>query len=282
MIDLDIKGFFDNLDHSIMLGIVEQYATEKWVRLYIERWLKVPGEESDGLIVERSKGTPQGGVISPLLANLYLDEAFDRWMAEQFPALAFERYADVSSCTATQRNRPSMRCNAYGAGLRNTGWSYILRRRESSTARISTGQTNMNHTSFTFLGYEYRPRLSRGKKGNVFVGFTPAVSPKVKKSMSQTIRQWRLASLTPLTLAEIAERINPAVRGWMNYFGAYRRTGLWPILRQVELALARWAGRKYKKLHRRLTAGTHLLRALRRREPTLFAHWSWSLQKAGQ
>jgi RNA-directed DNA polymerase len=130
--------------------------------------------------------------------------------------------------------------------------------------------------SFTFLGYEYRPRQCSNGSGQLFVGFTPAVSPKARKSMSQAIRQWRLTSLTTLSLEEVAQRINPVVRGWMNYYGAYNRSALVVILRQVELALAHWLMRKFKKLHCRWMAALRWLTAVRRRDPRLFAHWAWS------
>jgi group II intron reverse transcriptase/maturase len=272
VIDLDIKGFFDNIDHSIMMRIVEKSDPEKWVRIYTERWLKVPGQESDGRIVERSKGTPQGGVISPLLANMFLDEAFDQWMLERFPELAFERYADdvIVHCYTKKQAEYALKC------IRSRLAQYRLELHPEKTKIVYCKDVRRkddhDHTLFTFLGYEFRPRLCRvGATGNMFVGFTPAVSSKAKKSMSQAIREWRLTSHTPLTLAEIAERINPVVRGWMNYFGAYCRSGLGPILRRVELALARWVKRKYKKLYRRRSQHTLAIPNTAQRAETLCA-----------
>lgn len=282
VIDVDIKGFFDNIDHELMLQCVRKYTTEKWVLLYIERWLKAPAQDASGKRVERTKGTPQGGVISPLLANLFLHEAFDSWMRAQFPTLAFERYADdiVVHCYTQKQARYALHC------IRGRLAQYRLELHPEKTKVVYCKDDNRceahDHTSFTFLGYEFRPRQCRKRNGQMFVGFTPAVSPKAKKSMSRCIRSWNLVGQTPLSVEELADRINPTVRGWMNYYGAYCRSAMGPILRQVELAIARWVGRKFKRLHRRLVAATRWLASLRRREPRLFAHWAWGLATAEQ
>lgn len=282
VIDIDIKGFFDNIDHSLMMGIVERYTKEKWIRLYVQRWLKASAQDSEGNIVAREKGTPQGGVISPLLANMFLHEAFDRWMVEQFPTLPFERYADdiIVHCYTEKQAKYALQC------IRSRLVQYRLELHPEKTRIVYCKDIRRKgeheHTGFTFLGYEFRPRLCKNRNGQWFTGFTPAVSSKAKKSMSHEIRQWRLKSKTTLTLAEIAGEINPVVRGWMNYYGAYCRSEMASTLRMVELSLARWAMRKYKKLHRRFVTSTHWLTNLKRREPKLFAHWQWGMQMAEQ
>jgi RNA-directed DNA polymerase len=282
VIDVDIKGFFDTIDHQLMMEIVRRYTTEKWALLYVERWLKAPAEDEQGGRVERTKGTPQGGVISPLLANLYLHEAFDQWMGERFPTLAFERYADdiVVHCYTQRQAAYVLEC------IRCRLAQYRLELHPEKTRIVYCKDANRTedyeHTRFVFLGYEFRPRLCRNGKGQFFVGFTPAVSRKARTSMSKDIRAWKLTSQAAETLEEVAGRINPVVRGWMNYYGAYCRSELAPTLRQIEFAVARWAMRKYKKLHRRLAASTHMLAAIRQRQPTLFAHWAWSVVLAEQ
>lgn len=282
VIDVDIKGFFDNIDHQLMMEMVRKHTSEKWLLLYIERWLKAPAEDEQGKRIERTRGTPQGGVISPLLANLFLHEAFDRWMGEQFPTLAFERYADdiVVHCYTQKQAAYVLTC------IRSRLAQYRLELHPQKTRIVYCKDVNRTedhgHTSFVFLGYEFRPRQCRNGKGQFFVGFTPAVGPKARKSMSRAMRAWRLTSRATETLQELAGEINPVVRGWMNYYGAYCRSELAPTLRQVELAVATWGMRKYKKLHRRLVASTRMLAAIRRREPGLFAHWAWSLPLAEQ
>jgi retron-type reverse transcriptase len=93
-LDLDIKGFFDSIDHDLLMRAVRKHTDCKWVRLYIERWLKAPVQLEDGSLIHREKGTQQGGVISPLLANLFLHYTFDKWMQRHYPQIPFERYAD--------------------------------------------------------------------------------------------------------------------------------------------------------------------------------------------
>jgi RNA-directed DNA polymerase len=282
VIDVDIKGFFDNIDHQMMMDIVRKHTAEKWVLLYIERWLKAPAEDGEGRRVERTKGTPQGGVISPLLANLFLHEAFDQWMVEQFPSLSFERYADdfVVHCYTEKQAMYVLTC------IRSRLAQYRLELHPEKTKIVYCKDVNRtkdhDNTSFVFLGFEFRPRQCRNGKGQFFVGFTPAVSPKSRKRMSRAIRAWNLTRLTTGTLAELAGEINPVVRGWMNYYGVYCRSDLSPTLRQIELVVAKWATRKYKKLHRRIVASTRMLAAIRQREPDLFAHWARSLAMAKQ
>jgi RNA-directed DNA polymerase len=217
-----------------------------------------------------------------LLANLFLHEAFDQWMREQFPTLVFERYADdiVVHCSTEKQAKYVLMC------IRSRLAEYVLELHSEKTKVVYCKDVNRTeeyeHTSFVFLGYEFRPRKCRNGKGQFFVGFTPAVSPKAKKAMSRAIRAWNLTSFTTATLEKLSEQINPVVRGWMNYYGAYCRSELAPTLRQVELTVAKWAARKYKKLHRRLVASTRLLSAVRQREPGLFAHWAWGLSMAEQ
>ena len=278
VIDLDIKGFFDNIDHQLMLRAVRKHAQEEWQLLYIERWLKAPAQNAEGEINERTQGTPQGGVISPLLANLFLHYAFDRWMQENFPTVPFERYADdmIVHCRTQKQAQYVLE------GIRRRLQKCRLTLHPEKTKMVYCQDVNrieeQDHTEFDFLGYTFRRRSCRNAKRQKFVGFTPAVSQKARKAMSRTIRAWRLRSHVPLTIKELSELINPVVRGWMNYYGAYCRSAMWPILRRVELTMAGWANRKFKKLHRRLVAATRWLRAVRRREPGLFAHWAWMNQ----
>jgi RNA-directed DNA polymerase len=278
VIDLDIKGFFDNIDHPLMMRAVRKHAKEKWLCLYIQRWLKAPAQNAEGEITARTQGTPQGGVISPLLANLFLHYAFDRWMQQQFPTVPFERYADDMIVHCRTQKQAQYVLVEIRRRLQQCRLALNPEKTKVVYCKDVTRQEEHNHTSFDFLGYTFRARSCRKPKGQMFVGFTPAVSQKARKAMSGTIRGWRLKSQVPLTVKELSTLINPIVRGWMNYYGAYCRSALWPVLRHVELTLARWANRKFKKLHRRLVSATRWLRAMRHREPRLFAHWAWMNQ----
>jgi len=276
VIDLDIQGFFDSIDHGLMLELVRKYAAEPWVLLYVERWLKAQGQGEDGKTVGRERGTPQGGVISPLLANLFLHEAFDRWMQEEFPALPFERYADdiIVHCKTLKQAQYALAC----IRERLKTWRLTLHPDKTKIVycKDKTRRGDHEHTKFDFLGYEFRARGTRNPKtGEIFDGFVPAIRPKAMRAIREAIRKWRLVQRTPESLEDLAKDINPVVAGWIQYYGVYYPSALRPALRQVEFALARWAMRKYKTLHRRLIGALHWLSAIATRDPQLFAHWKW-------
>jgi len=277
VIDLDIQGYFDTIEHTKMLELVGKYTEESWILLYVERWLKASMAAENGRSERREKGTPQGGVISPLLANIYLHHAFDVWMREEFGTLPFERYADdiIVHCITEKQAR-------YVQGQirqRLERWGLTLHPEKTKIVYCQDGNRKGGYprTKFTFLGYEFRARRVRSKKkGNVFVAFTPAVSPKARKSIRQTIRSWRLGVRTPMTLEGIADMVNPVVSGWINYYGKYHRSTLRPVLRQLDMSLAKWAMRKYKHHHRRMLHTLRWLDQIARERPIL-AHWKWRL-----
>ena len=281
MIDLDIKGFFDNIDHELMLRAVKKHTDSKWMLLYIERWLKAPAQLGDGSLLEREKGTPQGGVISPILANIFLHHAFDEWMRLNHRGVPFARYADdiIVHCRTEAQAQFMLRV--------------IERRLASCKLQLHPEKTkivyckdvrrpgNYKHESFDFLGYCFRQRDCKGH--NYFMGFTPAVSKPALKAMSATIRGWKLHLWSSSSLEDIARRINPVIRGWLNYYGRYYKSAMRPILRQLQDALVRWAMRKYKRLRGHWLDVTHWLGRIARREPRLFASWEFGYRpSAGQ
>jgi group II intron reverse transcriptase/maturase len=283
VIDLDIEGFFDNIDHELMMRLVEKHTHEKWVKLYIDRWLKAPGEDAEGREVKREKGTPQGGVISPLLANLFLHYAFDDWMRNEFPTVPFERYADdlIVHCSTEKQAKYILERirNRFGE------WKLALHAEKTQIVYCKDGRRKGGEgrsTRFDFLGYTFRRRSVKSRGGNLFTGFTPAVSDKAKKRMRYAIRSWRLTCMTMLPIREIAARINPIIRGWIIYYGAYNRSALATVFDQVDLALAQWAKRKFKNLRRGWVRALRWLAAVSKREPTLFAHWNGKFRAIGQ
>ena len=275
VIDLDIKGFFDNIDHDLMLHAVKKHTTSKWMLLYIERWLKAPAQSEDGSLIKREKGTPQGGVISPLLANIFLHHAFDEWMKLDHPSIRFARYADdiVVHCRSKAQAQFMLRV--------------IKRRLARCKLQLHPDKTkivyckddrrpgNYDHESFDFLGYSFRPRGCKGP--GYFVGFTPAVSKTAIKAMSATIRSWKLQLWSSASLEDIARRINPVLRGWLNYYGRYYKSAMRPVLRQLQHALARWAMRKYKRLKGHWLRAIHWVNRIMRRDRKLFASWEFGL-----
>jgi RNA-directed DNA polymerase len=279
VIDLDIKGFFDNLDQNLLLLAVRKHAPEPWIVLYIERWLKAPRQEEDGRLVPREKGTPQGGVISPLLANLFLHYALDRWLAENYPQVPFERYADdaIVHCR-TERQAQEMR-KAIAERLRSCGLELHPEKTKIVYCKDDSRKGTYSNESFDFLSYRFQPRKAKNRKGKFFINFSPAVSEQAAKDMRDTIRSWKLPKRSDQTIEELSLMFNPIIRGWLQYYGRYYRSALYASLRVLDRNLARWAKRKYKKLRRRQRRARHWIARLARRAPMLFAHWQMGVRR---
>jgi RNA-directed DNA polymerase len=279
VIDLDIKGFFDNLDQNLLLLAVRKHAPEPWIVLYIERWLKAPRQEEDGRLVPREKGTPQGGVISPLLANLFLHYALDRWLAENYPQVPFERYADdaIVHCR-TERQAQEMR-KAIAERLRSCGLELHPEKTKIVYCKDDSRKGTYSNESFDFLSYRFQPRKAKNRKGKFFINFSPAVSEQAAKDMRDTIRSWKLPKRSDQTIEELSLMFNPIIRGWLQYYGRYYRSALYASLRVLDRNLARWAKRKYKKLRRRQRRARHWIARLARRAPMLFAHWQMGVKR---
>jgi RNA-directed DNA polymerase len=273
VVDLDIRGFFDNLDQNLLLRAVKKHAPEPWMVLYIERWLKAPTQEEDGRLVPREKGTPQGGVISPLLSNLFLHYALDRWLGVNHPQVPFERYADdvIVHCR-TERQAEEVR-QAIAERLRDCGLELHPEKTKIVYCKDDLRKGRHSNEKFDFLGYEFRPRRSQNRNGKFFINFSPAVSSKAAKAMKDTIRSWRLPKRSDKAIEDLSRMFNPIVRGWLQYYGRYYRSALYPIMRELDRDLAFWAKRKYKKLRHRLRRATHWIDRISRRSPELFAHW---------
>jgi RNA-directed DNA polymerase len=157
VLDLDIKGFFDNIDWELLMRAVRRHTDCAWVLLYIERWLKAPVSMLDGTLVSREKGTPQGAVVSPILANLFLHYAFDRWMKENNLDIPFERYADDAICHCRLR-RKRFRCGKrWKRGLRRVSWNCIRKRRRLCTARTRTDRTVIRSNASIFWALRFDP-----------------------------------------------------------------------------------------------------------------------------
>jgi len=279
VIDLDIKGFFDNIDHDLLMRAVKKHAKEKWVVLYIERWLQAPAQAEDGHVTARGKGTPQGGVVSPLLANLFLHYAFDRWMQKTYPHLLFERYADdaIVHCR-TEAEAQEVR-RAIAVRMQECRLELHPDKTKIVYCKDDDRRGTYPNEQFDFLGYTFRPRRSKNWKGKFFINFSPAVADKAGKAMRAEIRSWRLHLRSDKSIEDLSRMFNPKVRGWLQYYGRYYRSALYPIRRQLDRSLARWAYRKYKKLRGHLRRATHWLARISRRDPGLFAHWQMGVRR---
>lgn len=276
VVDLDIQKFFDSIDHDLMVKAVEANITtdQKWALLYVKRWLTAPLLRPNGTLEERDCGTPQGSAVSPILANLFLHYAMDSWLEREFPTVEFERFADdaVLHC-ATERQARQVR-DALAARLETVGLRLHPDKTKIVYCQDRTRGGSHEHTSFTFLGYTFRPRGARGQDGTLFTSFLPAVSPEALKVKSQQVRRWRIHRHTALDLHDLADWTNPIVRGWMHYYGHFYRSELHPLLRRINTYLMRWARRKYRRL-RATKRFKKWWTGLIDREPGLFAHWAW-------
>jgi RNA-directed DNA polymerase len=274
VIDLDIKGFFDNLDWNLVLKAVRHHDQTPWVLLYIERWLKAPVQQPDGSQQERTKGSPQGAVISPLLANLFMHHAFDRWMKRTYPDVPFERYADDVIIHAKSKAQAEQVLEAVRQRLRECHLELHPEKTKIVYCQDDDRKGQHEHIQFDFLGYSFRPRRAKNRWGKFFVSFLPGVSNKAAQAIRETIRQWRLAATrNNQSLEEIARLVNPSVRGWVNYYGRFYRSALTPVLRHLERALIKWACRKYKRFGRHYTNAVHWLGRIARRDPGLLVIW---------
>ena len=277
VLEFDIKGLFDNIDHELLMKAVRKHTSIPWVILYIERWLKTPFQMPDGTVVKRTKGTPQGGVVSPILANLFLHYAFDMWMVKNHPDKLFARYADDAVAHCYTREGAEMLL----ASLKKRMAECKLELHPDKTRIVYCKDDDRRgshpETSFDFLGYTFRPRRSKDKYGRRFVNFTPAVSNKAKKAMRQTIHDWRMHLKPDKTLEDLSRMFNPVVRGWINYYGRFYKSELYSVLSHMNRALVRWALKKYKRLHRHKRRAEHWLGKIARREPKLFSHWQMGI-----
>jgi RNA-directed DNA polymerase len=274
VIDLDIKGFFDNLDHELVMKTVRHHTKTPWILLYIERWLKAPVQKQDGSREERTKGSPQGSVISPLLANLFMHYAFDLWMVRTYPAIQFERYADDVIIHAKSLAQAELVLEAVRRRLKECCLELHPEKTKIVYCQDDDRKGQHEHIKFDFLSYTFRPRRAKNRRGKFFVSFLPAISDKAANAIRETIRDWRLAATrNNQSLEEIAGLVNPSVRGWVNYYGRFYRSALTPVLRHLERALVKWAQRKYKRLRRHSTNAGHWLGKVARRDPNLLVLW---------
>jgi RNA-directed DNA polymerase len=274
VLEFDIKGLFDNIDHDLLLRAVRRHVTCKWALLYIERWLTAPMEHEDGTTAERKRGTPQGGVVSPILSNLFLHYTFDLWMTRTHRDLPWCRYADdgLVHCRTEQE------AQALKAELQARLAECRLELHPTKTKIVYCKDGKRKGTypnvKFDFLGYCFRPRLVRRSRDNkLFCGFNPAVSASALKSMRSTIRELDIRHRTELPLTEIARRINPLLRGWIDYYGRYAPSALSPLLRYVNQTLRAWVMRKFKRFAAHKTRAGRFLERLARTNADIFVHW---------
>ena len=274
VIDLDIKGFFDHMDHELLIRALTRHTQEKWIHLYINRWLKAP-VQTQQVLRERSMGTPQGGVISPLLSNLYLHYALDKWMRIYHSKVCFERYADDCVIHCRSRGSAEQLLAKITNRLQDCGLRIHPLKTRIVYCKRSGRKEDWSCISFDFLGYTFKPRRTVSRVGEVFLGFNPGVSQRAIQKMNTQIKSMGKYLGCLRDLKEVAEAINPLVRGWIHYYGRFRRQDLRRLWDQLNNRLLIWLRKKYKRVRRSRRKALVYLQGIYRKEPNLFVYWKY-------
>jgi len=273
VIDLDISGFFDNVDHELALQAIKEHTDCKWVILYVERWMKAPIQLANGNLISRNKGVPQGGSISPVISNIFMHLVFDDWINRKYPTIPFERYVDdvIVHCK-TQKQADFIK-----KMIKERLAKYKLELHPEKThivfCRDNWRRNEFPNYEFTFLGYTFRPRAAKGKEGKCLSAFLPAISNKANKAITKIIRSWKIHQRTGITLEKIAEKINPIVRGWYLYYGKFYQSKIYSTLRNIDKYLRKWIRAKYRNLRNKVKHSCWLLSKIKKRSP-IFYHWT--------
>lgn len=281
VLEFDIKGLFDNIDHVLLMKAVEKHTNIKWIKLYIERWLSAPFQTKEG-IKERISGTPQGGVISPVLANLFLHYTFDKWMTINHPNNPFARYADdaVIHCNSEAEAVSLLE------SLNNRMKECKLELHPSKTRIIyckdEDRKENHENISFDFLGYTFRPRRSKNRWGKHFINFTPAISNKSKRTIRQEVRNWKLQLKAEKDLEDLSKMFNSKIIGWINFYGKFYKSEMYSTLRHINKALIMWARKKYKRLARHKKRAEYFLGRIANQNPKFFKHWELGIKPTAE
>ena len=280
VIDLDIKDFFGSISHELIERAVAHHTDLAWVRLYVGRWLRAPIQREDGTLERPARGTPQGGVASPLLANLFLHYAFDAWMQRTFPSVPFERFADDAVVHCRSKRQAESVLVAIRERLLRCGLELHPTKTRIVYCKDSDRRGTHEHVSFDFLGFSFQPRRAKNRWGKFFVSFLPAIGAKAAKAIRVQMRNWKLASTrNNQRLEDLARVVNPVVRGWMNYYGRFYRSKCIQVLRHLNEVLGAWVRWKYHhRFKRRERASMHWLGRIARRDPKLFAHWTFGIR----
>jgi RNA-directed DNA polymerase len=273
VVEFDIRKFFDTVPWDKVVAAVEAHTDAGWVVLYVQRWLAAGLRLPDGSTVDRVKGTPQGSAVSPVLANLFLHYAFDVWIGREFPGCPFERFADDAVIHCRTLADAEQVLAALRSRMAEVGLELHPDKTRIVYCRDNNRRSRFPVTEFTFLGFTFRPRGAKDRHGVMFTSFQPAISKQALKRLSKTVRSWRLHRRTTWESTDLAQMINPVIRGWVNYYGRYYRSALYPLLDRINTYLLRWIQKKYRagmKPALRRLAEVHTLR------PKYFAHWTWT------
>jgi len=274
VIEFDIKGLFDNIDHELLMRAVQKYTRESWILMYIERWLKAPFINSEGHKINRNSGTPQGGVISPVLANLFMHYAFDMWMVRTNPCAPFERYADDAIIHCKTESEAVEILSKLNQRLKECKLELHPKKTKIIYCKDKDRMKDYPITEFDFLGYTFRRIFIKDRLGRLQFNFLPSVSKKSAKDFRGKIKAMRIHSYTGSRIEIIAKMINPTVRGWLNYFTKYNPSAVKYSIDCINRRLVKWAMCKFKRFRGHRTRAEKWLKELAKREPKMFSHWT--------
>jgi len=273
LVDMDIRKCFDTISHDLLMRAVQKHTQCKWILLYIQRWLKSPIQRPDGTVIHRERGVPQGGSLSPILANLFLHYAFDQWMVRNYPTMPFERYADDAIVHCKSEAQAQMIRRAIEERLAECGMELNPQKTKIVYCKDDDRRGSYPNEKFDFLGYTFQARRSKNRWGKYFINFSPAVSKDATTRMRQEMRRWRVQMRSDKSLVDISRMFDPVLRGWITYYSSYYKSALYPVLRHFNRTLVRWATRKYKRFRRHRRRAERWLERIATKEPNLFTHW---------
>lgn len=276
VLEYDVRGLFDNIDHSLLLKALRHHCDERWVLLLVERWLTAPMQGADGKLDSRTVGTPQGGPLSPVLSNLFLHYALDHWLATHHPTVPFCRYADDGIVHCQSEAEAILMHEHLDARLRQVGLELHPEKTRVVYCKDSNRTKDHENVQFDFLGYTFRPRSAWSRAGRRFTSFSPAISRSAATAIRQTVRGWRLRLKSSASLEDLARWYSPVIRGWIGYYCRFYRSAFKVIVGHLDEALVRWAMRKYKRFRGHKVRAAIWLAAKRRDNPALFPHWTLS------
>ena len=278
VIDLDIKGFFDNINHYKLMLAVEKHVPENWVKLYIKRWLEAPVITKSGNLIEKQgKGTPQGGVISPLLANLFLHYAFDKWLEQKDEKIQFTRYADDVIVHCKSKVHSEQLLKSLHQRMNSVGLELHPQKTKIVYCRDYRRKGKHPIVKFDFLGYSFQPRTAYSKKrGNLFIGFDCAISISSRKRIAKKLEELNVNKLSFKSIVGVAQYLNPMIRGWVRYYGKFKMYELTKVFRLLSNRLVWWARKRYKRYKTSIRKAYKWLENVRKYYPTLFYHWNFT------
>ena len=273
VVEFDVRGLFDNISHDLLMKALRHHCDCRWVLLYVERWLKAPVRQRDGRLADRHKGTPQGGVVSPVLSNLFMHYAFDAWVRREMPGVPFCRYADDGLLHCRSRRQAEDVMRRLSGRFRQCGLEIHPDKSSIVYCKDVNRREDYPRISFDFLGYTFRPRRCVNPKGQVHPNFLPAISRDSKKEINRHIRSWHIQLKNEKSLSDLSRMFNPILRGWHAYYGRFYPSALRQLWRNFNRYLVRWVRRKYKRLSGHKVRARRFLDRLARTHADLFVPW---------